>query len=231
MSRARGAMMTEQPPIRLLLVDDHVSAREPLAELLNRQPGMIAVGQASTLAEARALLAAGVDVDVALVDLDLPDGHGADLVRDLRRCAPGALVLVLTASRDRREHGRAVAAGASGVVHKSVSLRALVESIRLMHAGEILIPPSEAAALVAEATVAQEEERFTQEALRTLTFREREILQALAEGLDNLAIAERLGISERTVRNHVVALLDKLGVESRLQAVVVAARHGVVRFR
>lgn len=61
--------------------------------------------------------------------------------------------------------------------------------------------------------------------------REREILQALAEGLDNLAIAERLGISERTVRNHMVTLLDKLGVQSRLQAVVVAARHGVVRFR
>ncbi len=222
--------MTEQPMIRLLLVDDHVALREPLAELLSRQPGMTVEGQASTLAEARALLAAGVDVDVALVDLDLPDGHGADLVRDLRRRAPGALVLVVTASRDRREHGRAVAAGASGVVHKSVSLRELAEAIRRVHAGEPLIPPREAAALVAEAAVTREEERSFLEALQTLTVREREILQALAEGLDNLAIAERLGISERTVRNHIVALLDKLGVESRLQAVVLAARHGAVRF-
>lgn len=146
--------MTEQPPIRLLLVDDHVSAREPLAELLNRQPGMMVVGQASTLGEARALLAAGIGVDVALIDLDLPDGHGADLVRDLRRCAPGALVLVLTASRDRREHAMAVAAGVAGVIHKSVSLRQLIDAIWRVHAGEALISPREAAALVAEATVA-----------------------------------------------------------------------------
>jgi RNA polymerase sigma factor (sigma-70 family) len=223
--------MTAQPPIRLLLVDDHALVREPLAELLNRQPGIMVVGQTSTLAEARALLAAGMDVNVALVDLDLPDGHGADLVRDLRQYTPEALAIVLTASRDQREYARAVAAGAVGVLHKSVALQQLIEAIRRAYAGEVLISRDEALALKKDAAQAAEEERQARAALQTLTSREREILEALAEGLDNEAIAERLGISERTVRNHVVALLDKLGVESRLQAVVLAARHGAVRFR
>lgn len=223
--------MTEQPPIRLVLIDDHAAIREPLATLLNREPDMTVVGEAGTVAETRGLLDRGLGVDVALIDLDLPDGDGVELIREVRHRNPHAVALVLTASRDQREYARAVAAGAVGVLHKSVALQQLIETIRRAHAGEVLISRDEALALRKDAAQAAEEERQARAALQTLTSREREILKALAEGLDNEAIAERLGISERTVRNHVVALLDKLGVESRLQAVVLAARHGAVRFR
>jgi DNA-binding NarL/FixJ family response regulator len=92
--------------IHLLLVDDHPASREPLAMLLEREPDLIVVGQAGTLTEARQLLVGGMAVDIAVVDLDLPDGHGSELIRDLRRTAPEAAALVLTASRERWRPGR-----------------------------------------------------------------------------------------------------------------------------
>src|SRR5438128_10652145 len=102
--------------IRVLLVDDHASFRQPLAFLLAREPDIAVVGQAGSLAEARRILEG---VEVAVVDLGLPDGPGVELVHELRAANPLGAVLILTASLDRREHARAVEAGASGVLHKS----------------------------------------------------------------------------------------------------------------
>lgn len=214
-------------PIRLLLVDDHPTSREPLAELLDRQPDLIVVGQAGSLAEARALLANGLAVDVALVDLGLPDGSGAELIRDLRRRSPGAIAVVLTGSEMRLEHARAVEAGAAAVLPKTVPTRTIVEAIRRLRAGELLLSREEASELVALAVRSRVREEAELVALARLTVREREVLALMAEGLGNEVIAARLGVGLETARTHAGRVLDKLGVDSRLQAVLLAIRNGI----
>src|SRR3954454_19711613 len=98
--------------IRVLLIDDHVSFRQPLAYMLDREPDLHVVGQAGTIAEAREQL---VDIDIAIVDLNLPDGPGLNLISEMRTSNPSAMALVLTASMDKVEWGRAIEAGATGV--------------------------------------------------------------------------------------------------------------------
>jgi two-component system response regulator DevR len=215
--------------IRVLLVDDHAVSREPLAVLLGREPDLTVVGEAATLAEARGLLAVGLSVDIAVVDLDLPDGHGAELIRELCRARPAAQALVLTGSRDRLDHGRALEAGAGHVLHKSVSTRQVIDAIRRLHAGEVLLDPREAEVLVRLAGERRRRDTNELAALALLTPRELEVLRLLGEGLDNQAIADRLHVGLETTRTHVGNVLNKLAVESRLQAVLLAYRHGVVR--
>jgi len=215
-------------PIRILLVDDHPASREPLAELLDRQPGLTVAGQAGSVAEARALLAGGSPIDVALVDLELPDGHGERVIADVQRCAPGARVLVLTGSRDRRDLGRAVISGADAMLHKSAPTREVVAVIRDLYRGKTLLNPVETAEMVGEVAAWQKQATIERDALARLTAREREVLVLLAQGLENRAIADRMSIGVETVRTHVASLLAKLGVDTRLQAVLLALRHDVV---
>jgi DNA-binding NarL/FixJ family response regulator len=216
--------------IRLLLVDDHASFRELLALRLEREPDIAVVGEAGSLAAARMVLRDLSDgIDVALVDLDLPDGSGTELIRELRRENSEVLVVVLTASGDRRRHAAAIASGAAGVLQKEVSSAAIIEAIRHVSAGEPILTPREAIELLRIGDQERELERATSSTLGRLTPREREILQLLAEGLGDQAIAERLYVSPKTIRNQMVGILGKLGVDSRLQALVLAVRHGVVQ--
>ena len=211
---------------RVLLVDDHAAFREPLAFMIGLEPDLTVVGQAETVAEARPQLAGA---DVMVVDLDLPDGSGIELIRELRTVNPRALALVLSASGTARDRARAVEAGAAGVLTKAARTREIVEAIRRLHAGDTLISPREAVDLLRLAGEERERGRTERQALARLTPREREVLGLLAEGLDNKAIAERLSLSPDTARTHVVKLLAKLGVESRLQAALLALRHGPAR--
>jgi DNA-binding NarL/FixJ family response regulator len=119
---------------RVMLVDDHASARQPLAILLGRETDLTIVAQAGSLAEARAALAT-TEVDVAVVDLGLPDGDGVDLVGDVRAANPAGMVLILTAETDRRHLARAVEAGASGVLNKAAALDEIVNAVRRLAAG------------------------------------------------------------------------------------------------
>jgi RNA polymerase sigma factor (sigma-70 family) len=212
--------------IRILLVDDHASFRQPLAFMLNREPDFTVVAQAGSLAEARALL--HEEIDVAVVDLVLPDGNGATLVRDLRTANSQSQVLVLTASVDRRDLARAVEAGASGVMNKSAAIEEIISAIRGLSTGEQLMSPRELVDLLRLAVQQREQDRDAELALGRLTPREREVLQALAEGLNDREIGQQLHVSTETVRTHMVNILGKLGVESRLQALVYALRHGAV---
>ena len=216
--------------IRLLLVDDHASFRELLALRLEREPDIAVVGEAGSLAAARSVLRDLADgIDVALVDLDLPDGSGTELIRELRIVNPEALVVVLTASGNRSRHAAAIAAGAAGVLQKEVASATIIEAIRHVSAGEAILSPREAIELLRLSDQQREAERATASTLGKLTPREREILQLLAEGLGDDAIAERLYVSPKTVRNQMVSILGKLGVDSRLQALVLAVRHGFVQ--
>jgi DNA-binding NarL/FixJ family response regulator len=211
--------------IRVLQVDDHAAFRQPLAFMLNREPDITVVGQAGTLAEACTML---TGVDVAIVDLDLPDGNGVDLVRSLHEVSPQTKVLILTGSSSRTDQARAVEAGASGVLHKSARIEEIIDAVKRLGAGENILSLQETIELLRLASRRREEDREAQVALRQLTRRERDVLQALARGLGDKEIAQELHVSTETVRTHMVNILNKLGVDSRLQALVFAVRYGVV---
>lgn len=220
--------LTERRPqdrARVLLVDDHAAIREAIALAFAHDGEFIVAGQAGSLAEARAVMD---DVDVAIVDLELPDGDGADLIEELRNRHPGIQTLVLSAHADRASIARAVQKGAAAALDKSIHLHEVVSAVRRMRAGETLMELDEVVELLRFADRRRDRELDEQRLIGSLSPREREVLQLLAEGLDTIAIARRLCISPRTQRNHVANILAKLGVHSQLQAVVFAFRHGVV---
>jgi DNA-binding NarL/FixJ family response regulator len=214
--------------IRVLLIDDHASFRQPLAFMMNLEPDMQVVAQAGSLAEARRVLK---DVDVAVVDLDLPDGSGVDLVGELRTANPHGSVLVLTASVVRLQLARAVEAGASGVMNKSARIDEIIDAVRRLNAGETLLSTAEVIEMLRFIGQQRDQGRDAQAALARLTKREREVLQALADGLNDKEIADHLRIATDTARTHMVNILGKLGVDSRLQALVFAVRYGAVTIR
>lgn len=216
--------------VRILLVEDHATVREAIASSFEREAGFEIVGQAASLAQARRILDVE-PVDVAVVDLGLPDGYGGELIGELTEANPGAQTLVLSANLDRAEIARAVESGAAGVLHKTVHLDEVVEAVRRLRAGETLVPVEEVVELLRFAGSKREEEYAAQQAVARLTPRETEVLQALAEGLDGKGISEKLNISLRTERNHKASILAKLGVHSQLQALVFALRHRVVEIR
>jgi PAS domain S-box-containing protein len=213
--------------VRVLLVEDHAAVREAIASAFGQERGFEVVGQAESLAEARRLLAYG-PVDVAIVDLVLPDGNGGDLIKELREANQQPQALVLSASRDRAQIASAVEAGAAGVLDKTTHLDEVVESVRRLRAGETLIPLEEVVELLRFAGSQREEEYEARQAIARLSTREMEVLQLLAQGLDSEGIAEQLHISLRTERNHMASVLKKLGVHSQLQALIFALRYGVV---
>ena len=215
--------------VRVLLLEDHAIFRELFASAFDREPGFEVVAQAGTLAGAREALedlAAGVDV--AVLDLRLPDGKGTDLIGELRAGHPHGAALVLTASLDLAVYARAVSAGAAGVLHKSASVGEVMDTIRCLAEGEALLSQKEAVELLRFADRERTEGREARWAFEQLTSREKDVLEALAEGLGDKEISARLGVGVGTVRGYVGGMLHKLGVHSRLQALVFAVRHGFV---
>jgi len=222
---------TKNGPIRVLLVEDHASFRQALAFMLEREPGFEVAEQVGSLAEARELDGETLEnVEVAIVDLALPDGDGLDLIEDLSS-QPRTMTLVLSASLEPGRFARAVEAGASGVLHKSTPIKDIVEAVRKLRAGEALLSPAEVVEMLRLVGRERQEEHAARQAVERLTPREKEVLQALAEGLESREIAEKLNVTVETERTHMVNILHKLGVHSRLQALVFAARHGVVQIR
>ena len=210
---------------RVLLVDDHTSYREMLCFVFEREPEFEVVAQAGSLAEARSMLEG---VDIAVVDLDLPDGDGTALIDALYTVNPHAVVLILTASPDREVHARALQAGAAGVLHKSARVKDIIDALRRLTVGEAIFSANEVFELLRIAGRLQGQGSRSQQAINSLTPREREVLEALADGLSDKEIAERLSVSVGTVGNHFMNIFKKLGVNSRLQALVFALRHGLV---
>ena len=168
-------------------------------------------------------------IDVAVIDLGLPDGYGGDLIKELRDAYPQAQALILSAILDRAQIARAVENGAAGILDKTAPLDQVVDSVRRLMRGETLLPLEEVVELLRFASTRREEEYDARQAIARLTSREIEILQALAEGLDSEGVARKLNIALRTERNHMSHILTKLGVHSQLQALVFAVRYGVVK--
>jgi DNA-binding NarL/FixJ family response regulator len=216
---------------RILLVEDHASFRQALAFMFEREREFVVTGQAGSLAEARAFMRKVPDgVDVAVVDLWLPDGDGFELIEELAS-RPDVMTLVLSASLEPARFARAVEAGAAGVLHKSAAIGEIVDAVRRLKSGEALLSPAEVIEMLRMVSRKRQEQYEAQRAIEKLTPREKQVLEALGEGLDSKDIAEKLNITVETERTHMVNILGKLDVHSRLQALVFAARHGLVEIR
>ena len=210
---------------RILLVEDHTSFRQTLAYLFDQQPDFRVVAQAGTLVEARRAME-GSEADLGVIDLSLPDGEGTGLIAELRDANADFAALVLTASLDRANHARAVEAGAAGVLHKSADVDVILDATRRLGEGETLFSQDELVELLRLAGQNREEELEARVSIEQITPREREVLRSLAEGLSNKEIAAKLHMSVDTERTHMMNILNKLGVHSRIQALLFAARHG-----
>ena len=209
-------------PISVLIVDDHPVVRRGLRALLEVQDGIEVTGEAGDGATALALAAERAP-DVILLDLKLPGMDGIAVLGELRTRNNPARVLVLTSATEPASASLAVRSGAAGMLYKDVDPDALVRAIRSVHDGHLLLAPEAAGSLVRSA--GSWGPGAPGGGLDALTSREREVLAELTKGRSNREIARALGVSEKTVKAYVSAVLAKLGVQDRTQAALLAVRH------
>jgi two-component system, NarL family, response regulator DevR len=205
--------------VRIFLVDDHEIVRRGIAELVEFEPDLEVVGEAGSVAEAMARIPY-CQVDVAVLDLRLPDGNGVELCRELRSQQPELNCLVLTSYADDEALFNAIMAGASGFLLKQVLGNDLANTLRTVGTGGSLFDPSATTALLAR--IRQDRER--RDPVGELTEPERAVLDLIGTGLTNRQIADQLLLAEKTVKNHVSHLLAKLGMRRRTQAAVLSAQ-------
>jgi DNA-binding NarL/FixJ family response regulator len=208
--------MTEKVHISILCVDDHPLLQQGLAAAIRDEPDMVLVAQASSGHEAIRKYREQIP-DVTLLDLRLPDMSGIDAMIAIRSEFPDARIVILTTFAGDVEIQRALAAGARAYVLKSMAPKDLMGLIRQVHAGKKRIP-SEIAAQLAEHCSDED-----------LSRREIEVLKQIADGNQNRKIAEKLFISEETVKVHVKHIMEKLGAADRTQAVSIAVRRGIIQ--
>ena len=203
---------------RIFLVDDHEIVRRGVADPFEDEPDLEIVGEAATVSEAMARIPA-LGVNVAVLDVRMPDGNGVELCRDLRSQLPELRCLILTSYSDDEALLNAIMAGASGFVLKQVLGNDLITAVRKVGAGESLLDAKTTEALMKRIRQGKDDGG----PLAGLTDQERAVFELVGEGLTNRQIATRLYLAEKTVKNYVSALLAKLGMERRTQAAVLAA--------
>jgi len=198
--------------------------------LLESQPGITVVGEASTCADALAL-ATSTQPDVIVLDLDLGGENAVESIPTLLCTAPETRILVLTGVRDPEVHRQAIRHGALGLVLKEKAVETLLQAITKVRAGEVWLEPTMIARVLGDLTRPQPSPQASSEAAKiaSLTEREREVITLVGEGLRNKHIAERLYISEATVRHHLTAVFAKLGVSDRFELAIYAYQHGLAK--
>jgi len=216
--------------IRILIVDDHHLFREGLARVLNEAPGMVVVASVSNGLEAISR-AAEFKPDVVLMDVNMPKLGGVEATSQLRKIHPQASVLMLTVSEEEHDLYAAIRAGARGYLLKSATSAELIDAIQRVHAKEAILTPGMAAKLLNEfASISLGQGTLNSDAnddadTRTLTEREREVLQWVVRGMTNKEIGVQLSLSPHTIKAHIRTILDKLHVRSRAGAAAWATRH------
>ena len=205
---------------RVLIIEDHQVVAEGLAALINDQKDMTVIGQAGSVAESLTR-AAELKPDLVLVDFRLTDGTGADAAVAIRQMRPETKLIFLTREDSDAARFAALEAGASAFIHKSRAAQEVVDAIRTVADGGTLFTPRGIAQLLSS-------RREVEAQLERLTAREKEVLRLMAEGISSRDIASKLGISYTTVRTHIRSLGSKLGVHSKLEAIVKARELALV---
>ena len=206
--------------IRVYLLDDHEIVRRGIRELLEADGDIVVVGESASAVEAARRIPA-LRPDVAVLDGRLPDGSGIDVCREVRSVDPSIKGLILTSYDDDDALFAAIMAGASGYLLKQVRGTDFVAGVRRVASGQSLLDP----ALTAQVLERIRSGPQVDEDLQVLTPQEKRILELVGEGLTNREVARRMFLSEKTVKNYVSSMLAKLGLSSRTQAAVFAAKH------
>jgi DNA-binding NarL/FixJ family response regulator len=204
--------------MKLLIVDDHVLFREGLVSLIARQPDMQVIGEAGTVQEA-VKKASQLRPDLILMDFNLPDGTGLDATRQILAEQPHCPIIFLTVYEEDERLFGAIRLGARGYLLKNIPVADLLAALRTVEQGQPALSPQMVNRLMGEFATGAGSSSRTAEALTRLSGRELEVLHELARGVSNRQIADKLYISENTVRNHVHNILEKLGLKSRRQAI------------
>ena len=212
--------------IRVIIAEDHTFVREATRQLLEQEPDIEIVGEATDGAEAVALVER-LNPDVAIVDISMPVMSGIEATERIKAVRPGTAVLILSQYDDDQYVFALLAAGAAGYLLKDVPSAEVVRAVRSVHAGEPVLHPAIVKKVLARfATEGQQEQPPRDD--RLLTERERDVLRLAACGMSNARIAARLFVSLRTVQVHLTHIFDKLSVGSRTEAVIVGLRRGVL---
>ncbi len=215
-----GSQPGETPrQIRVFVLDDHELVRVGLKKLLAAEPDISVVGEAGTVSSALNRLPV-LSVDVAVLDVRLPDGDGTEVARAIQTASPQTACLMLTAHTDDRALLAAIMAGAAGFLTKQTLGPDLVDAVRNVAVGGAALGPEAAQRVMARLR----ENAAAADPLSTLSSQERKVLGLVGEGLTNREIAGRMFLSEKTVKNYVSSLLAKLGVQRRAQAAALVAR-------
>lgn len=212
--------------IRVLVADDHTIFREGLCRLLEAEEDITVIGEAGTGKECLALVKK-LEPDILLLDLGMPEVNGLTVLSELGGPESDIRTIVLTASEEERDYVETVRRGARGIVLKAAATERLLEGIRKVHRGEIWID-QRVAADVMKAMSQPGGARAMRGGRDLLTPREGEIVALVTQGLRNKEIAEKLSISEQTVKNHLQNIYDKLGVSDRLELALYALHHKLI---
>ena len=208
------------PMIRVLICDDHEVVREGIRTVINRQETMRVVAEAATMTES-VQFAAETKPDVVIMDVRLPDGSGVEACRTIREQRPETKVLMLTSYADDDALFASIIAGASGYLLKQTRGQAVIDAIKTVAAGGSLLDPEVTGKVLERLRASRDEDP----AIASLTEQEHKVLAGLAEGKTNREIAETMFLSEKTVKNYVSRILDKLGLSRRAEAAAYMAKR------
>jgi len=212
------------------MIDDHAVLRAGLRMIIESRMGMVVVGEAENRRESLAAIAQEPP-DIILLDLDLGDENGLDLLPELLTAVRDARIILLTGIRDAEVQRRAILLGAMGLVSKQKAADTVIRAIEKVYAGEVWLDRAMIASILNDRVNPSVAPDQNTETLRIakLTEREREVIRLIGEGIKNRQIAERMYISEATVRHHLTSVFAKLGVEDRFELVIYAFQHGLAK--
>ena len=219
--------------IRVLIADDHALLRQGIRNVLELEPELMVLGEAADGEEAVRLVQE-LEPDVLLLDVNMPKGNGLEVTRQLKALGSTVKIVVLTIHDDQNYVVELVKAGAAGYLLKDVEPSMLIQALKVVAAGETFIYPTLAGKLLGE--INRQEERLLETARiyerrkeERLTYRELDVLELICQGMSNQEVAQKLFLSEKTVKNHLTNIFRKLHVSDRTQAVLYAIKNKMVK--